>query len=115
LWEVSRNEFRLSSFRGKIEENNFMNLRKRRLTASVMLVLIAGTIGVAQDKQSPKQDMKDAGRAIKAAAQDTGRATKKTVKKTGHKVKHETKKAVNKSAEKTRHGAEKVEHKTSTQ
>jgi hypothetical protein len=71
-----------------------------------------GTAETAQDAQSPKQDLKDAGHATKDAAKDTGRATKKTAKKTGHAVKHGTKKAVNKTAEKTQEGADKVRDKT---
>jgi Ni/Co efflux regulator RcnB len=62
----------------------------------------------AQDTQSPKQDMKDAGNATKDAAKDTGRATKKTATKTGK----ATKKATNKTAQKTKEGAQKVEDKT---
>src|SRR3954462_4925909 len=95
-------------------QGSSMNLRRSTLTASLLLGLLGG-IAIAQDTQSPKQDMKDAGSATKDAARDTGHATKKTTKTTGHKVKHGTKKAVNKSAEKTRQGADKVEDKTSPQ
>lgn len=61
-------------------------------------------LGIAQDTQSPKQDMKDAGHDTKAAAKKTGRATKKG-----------TKKVVHKTAQKTSEGANKVEDKTQPQ
>jgi hypothetical protein len=61
-----------------------------------------------ENPQGAKQDMKNAGKATKDAAQDTGSATKKTAKKAAH----ETKKGTNKAAKKTKQGAEKVEDKT---
>jgi gas vesicle protein len=91
-----------------------MNLRKYIL----VLPIVVATAGMAftnpafatsaQDTQSPKQDMKDAGNATKDAAKDTGKATKKAAKKTGN----ATKKATNKTAQKTKEGSQKVEDKT---
>ena len=74
-----------------------------------VLLLLAGLTAstsyaarrAAQDNETPKQDMKDAGHSTKRAVKKTGRATKK-----------ETKKVVHKSAKKTREGAQKVENKT---
>jgi Ni/Co efflux regulator RcnB len=90
-----------------------MSLRKYAPAVLLAVALAGSALGTAaQDNQSPKQDMKDAGHATKDAAKDTGRATKKTAKRTGHAVKRTSKKAANKTAEKTRRGAEKVEDKT---
>jgi hypothetical protein len=110
MYKMGRIRFpALFSFSVQIQtRRSFMNPRKGILAASLLLALMSSDIALAQDTQSPKQDMKDAGRSIKDATRDIGRATKKT----GHQVKHATKKAVNKSAEKTRQGAKKVEDKT---
>jgi ABC-type nickel/cobalt efflux system permease component RcnA len=86
-----------------------MNLRK----GSMAVLLLVGMAGLpvctfAQEAQSAKQDMKDAGQSTKDAAKDTAHATKKTSKKAAHKTKH----ATHKAASKTKQGAEKVQDKT---
>jgi hypothetical protein len=86
------------------------------LLALSLLALTTFGLGTQQPDQPPqqenpqgaKQDMKNAGKATKDAAQDAGRATKKTAKKTAH----ETKKGANQAAKKTKQGSEKVEDKT---
>ena len=71
-------------------------------------LLVAGLLAagvapnaLAQDTQSPKQDMKDAGTDTEDAAKKTGHATQKGTKKAAHKT-----------AKKTKQGAQKVEDKT---
>ena len=59
------------------------------------LSLVVGSAGLslaapAQEGQSAKQDIKDAGHDTKDAAKDVGRGTKKAAKKTGHAVKKTT-------------------------
>jgi hypothetical protein len=110
MYKMSRIRFpALFSFPVQVQTRwSFMKPRNGILAASLLLTLMSSGIALAHDTQSPKQDMKDAGRAIKDATRDIGHAAKKT----GHQVKHETKKAVNKSAEKTRQGAKKVKDKT---
>lgn len=80
-------------------KNNVLKL----MLAGLLCASVAPVV-IAQDTQSPKQDMKDAGSDTKDAAKKTGHATKKG-----------TKKAVHKTAKKTKQGANKVEDKTQPQ
>ena len=66
-----------------------------------LLALPVAAAPAARQDTTPKEDIKDAGKSTKNAAQKTGSATKK-----------ETKKVVHKSAQKTKEGADKVEDKT---
>lgn len=79
-----------------------MNLRKGCMSVLLMVAMAGLPLGAfAQDTQSAKQDMKDAGHATKDAAKDTGHATKKTTKKGVHKTKRATHKAAKTVQDKT--------------
>ena len=71
------------------------------LFLSAMLLCASGIVIPAQDQNSPKHDLKNAGRSSKQAAKSTGKAVKKGTKKTVHA-----------GAKKTQQGADKVEGKT---
>jgi hypothetical protein len=105
------------AFRKQRHTSNYrrlqMFLRKSLPVFALSIAMASASFAMpAQDDQSAKQDMKDAGHDAKNAAKDTGHATKKTAKKTGHAVKHTSKKVAHKTAEKTDEGARKVEDKT---
>lgn len=78
-----------------------MKLTRYVLALALASATSAFAVGLPQDTQSAKQDMKDAGHETKNAAKDAGSATKKT-----------TKKATHKTAKKAKQGAQKVEDKT---
>ena len=70
-----------------------------KLMVAGLLVAPLAPMAIAQDTQSAKQDMKDAGDATKDAGKDVGHATAKGAKAVGHgtakgakKVGHATKK-----------------------